>query len=86
MSLMRLLIYAVVGFVVYTLFRRMMGQRTERAVPQSDPDEKVARLTQCPNCQVYVDMQAAVRKRAGQGELFFCSEPCAKEYLEQHKV
>jgi hypothetical protein len=86
MGLMRLLIYAVLGFVVYTLFRRMTSQRTERAVPQPDPDEKVARLTQCPNCLVYVDMQAAVRKRAGQGELFFCSETCAKAYLAQHKA
>jgi len=88
MGLIRLLIFAAVAFLVYSLFKRITGgvrstvqrKRPARGTPLEGS------LVQDPNCHVYVDSKDAVTRQVRGGTLFFCSEACARTYLkeEQH--
>ena len=79
MGLIRLLIYALVGLLIYVTYKKLTGIRH---VGRADKeDERLGRLVQDPQCQVYVDSKDAVKRKVKGGELFFCSEKCAEEFL-----
>jgi YHS domain-containing protein len=84
MGLIRLLIFAILGILAYTLYKRMTGP-SFRPVEGRNEDERLGRLVQDPNCHVYVDSHEAVQRTVPDGVLFFCSERCAKAYLEESK-
>ena len=79
MGLIRLLIYALVGLLIYVTYKKLVG--VTRASRADKEDERLGRLVQDPQCQVYVDSKDAVKRQVKGGELFFCSEKCAQEYL-----
>jgi YHS domain-containing protein len=81
MGLIRILILAVVAVLVYTLYKKYISGPSRSGGP-TEPDERLGRLVQDPQCQVYVDSKDAVRRKVKGGDLFFCSEKCADEYLE----
>ena len=84
MGLLRYLLFAAAGLLAYMIFRRFVaGPLRERS--EQKEDERLGRLVQDPNCEVYVDNRDAVRRKVPGGELFFCSETCAKEYMQAHK-
>lgn len=86
MGLIRILVLALVAALAYTLFRRMIGApKSGRERPDKD-DERLARLVQDPQCQIYVDPQEAVRRKVPDGELFFCSETCAEAYMGEQEA
>ncbi len=82
MGLIRVLIIALVAALVYTLYKKMISGPT-RGASESQEDERLGRLVQEPNCNVYVDSKDAVHRKAPGGDLFFCSEKCAEEYMSQ---
>ncbi len=83
MGLIRLLLFAVVAAAAYVLFRRVLAAPPRP--PRVDPmrDDRLGRLVQDPQCGVYVDSDVAVRRKAPDGELFFCSKTCADAYFEK---
>ncbi len=82
MGLMRLGLFVLAAVLLYMVLRKLFIPRryTERA---EESDERLGRLVQDPNCEVYVDSKEAVRRKVPDGELFFCSKRCADEYLER---
>ena len=81
MGLFRLLFFISAGVVAYLIFQRLTA-RPGRSEPAVDSDARLGRLVQDPQCKVYVDSHEAVRRKVPGGSLFFCSEKCAREYLE----
>ena len=82
MGLFRILMFAGVALLAVIIFKRVIGgPRSLRE--DSMEDERLGRLVQDPECGVYVDSKEAVRRKAPDGELFFCSEECAKAHFEQ---
>ena len=79
MGLIRLLMLAFAGLLIYVTFKKLTA--VTRAGRADKEDERLGRLVQDPQCQVYVDSKDAVKRQVKGGELFFCSEKCAEEYL-----
>ena len=83
MGLFRIVLFAAVGFLAYTLYKRIIVGPI-RAREEREEEAHVKSLVQDPQCQAYVDSREAVRREVPGGELFFCSKACAKAYLEGH--
>ena len=86
MGILRLLFYVAVAYGIYLLWKggaRMLGGANPASPPPESP-EAGAQLVQDPNCKAYVDQNTAVRREFPGGVYFFCSEDCAKSYLD-HK-
>ena len=84
MGLIRILMFVGIGIALYALFRKVLpGSRPCREDYMED--ERLGRLVQDPNCNLYVDSKEAVQRKVPDGNLFFCSEKCAEEYLEKAK-
>jgi YHS domain-containing protein len=81
MGLIRLLMLALAGLLIYTTYKKLTG--AVRAGRAEKKDERLGRLVQDPQCHVYVDSKDAVQRKVKGGELFFCSEKCADEYLAE---
>ena len=82
MGLFRILMFAGVALLALVNFKRVTGGiRGSRQ--DLEEDERLGRLVQDPECGVYVDSKEAVRRKAPDGELFFCSEKCAKAHFAQ---
>lgn len=82
MGLIRIVIIAAVAALVYALYKKMIGGPSRGKV-EPEEDERLGRLVQDPNCGVYVDGKDAVVRKAAGGDLFFCSQKCADEYMNQ---
>jgi len=80
MGLIRILVLALLGFLAYSVFRRVLDSSGKRQNP-TPPDERLGRLVQDPNCGVWVDNKEAVRRKVAGGDLFFCSKECAEAHL-----
>jgi YHS domain-containing protein len=83
MGLIRLLLYALVGFAAYLLFRRVADNPRRPLRDAHEGDDRLGRLVQDPQCGVYVDSREAVRRKVPDGQLFFCSKRCADAYFEK---
>ncbi len=84
MGLIRIVIIAVIAMVVYTFYKKMIAG-PGRGSAKPEVDERLGRLVQDPQCQVYVDSKDAVQRKVKGGDLFFCSEKCAEEYLAEDR-
>ena len=79
MGLIRILVLIGLGLIAYSVYRRMVApHKKDRATRE---DERLGRLMQDPQCGVWVDGKAAIRRKVAGGELFFCSEDCADAHL-----
>lgn len=85
MGLIRILILVGVAALAYLFFRRITAALTPHQNP-TQSDERLGRLVQDPQCGVYVDSREAVRRKVPDGQLFFCSEACAKAYMEKART
>ena len=82
MGLFRILMFAGVALLAMMLFKRLAGGSRSLREDMKE-DERLGRLVQDPECGVYVDSKEAVRRKAPDGELFFCSDKCADAHFEQ---
>jgi YHS domain-containing protein len=82
MGLIRTLLFALAALAAYLLFRRLLGGPQRPGQGGAEPDERLGRLVQDPQCGLYVDSKEAVRRKVPDGELFFCSKDCADTYFE----
>ena len=81
MGLIRYLLIAAVAMLAIVIFKRVVARPLRQHLDDKE-DERLGRLVQDPQCLVYVDNRDAVRRKVPGGELFFCSESCAKQYME----
>ncbi len=81
--LVRLLIWLIVGFLVYTVFQ-MIKQAMLK--PPGAPPEKTSRgeeMVQDPECGAYVPRNDAIKTQAKDKTCYFCSTECRDKYLER---
>jgi uncharacterized protein len=79
---MKLLIFALLFFIAYTLFTAFM--RSLSAPRNQTPPEKSAEgetMERDPNCGTYVPRCDAVSKTIKGTTHYFCSDKCLKSYL-----
>lgn len=80
MFAIRLFLYAFMIVGAYLLLKRLVGSAS-RPKPTVAPPRPVSQLVQDPNCGVYLDVQEAVRRTVGNGQVFFCSKTCADAWM-----
>lgn len=87
MGLLRIIGLFFIGVVVYYVWLRLwrgMGQTGQGIRP---PNRNVGpqggQLVQDPHCKGYVAPQDAFSVMVGKTTLYFCSEACARHYLEK---
>jgi len=81
MGLIRILLFVLAGVLAYTLFRRLIGGPSRHRAPNMD-DDRIGRLVQDPQCQVYVDSKEAVSRKVRGETHYFCSRECADAYAK----
>ena len=81
--LVRLLIWLIVGFLVYTVFQII---RQAVSKPPLTPPEKTSRgeeMVRDPECGTYVPRNDAVKSEVKGKSYYFCSKECRDKYLER---
>ncbi|HBF42911.1 MAG TPA: transcriptional regulator [Desulfobacteraceae bacterium] len=75
---MRLLIFAVLGYLLYRILR---GFFTYDQKLRKGKDSKVIdEMVQDPFCKTYIPLRDAQRRVIGGKEYFFCSKECADKF------
>jgi YHS domain-containing protein len=88
MNLIRLLIFALLLYIGYRLWKRL-GATLFKPGEQEDLDESTvqsADLVQDPQCQIYFLKQRGIETRIKGQTVHFCSEKCRDEYLKDHSI
>ena len=79
--LVRLLIWGIVGFLVYTVFQVIKQALLK---PPTTPPEKTSRgeeMVQDPECKTFVPRSDAVKASHKGANHYFCSNECRDKYL-----
>ncbi|MDA8140918.1 MAG: hypothetical protein M0036_19895 [Desulfobacteraceae bacterium] len=84
--LIRLLIYVVLGVLIYRAVRAWFGGGQSKVQPggQAPPPADDV-MIQDPQCGVYFARRDGVSINQGGQELIFCSEACKEKYLALHR-
>jgi YHS domain-containing protein len=81
---MKILILLFLAYLVYRLIRKHLV--SAQGPPKSPDGAAVDEMVQDPLCKTYVPLRSARRKVIQGREYFFCSNKCAEEFQEKHKV
>jgi len=86
--LMRLLILAVIGYILYRFLWRgddfglsKLRKRKKSPHPQAPLEE----MKKDPVCGTYIPEKQAIKHRVNGETYFFCSLECQKKFLEEKK-
>ncbi len=79
----RLLIFLIIGMVVYRAAKTWFGGATQRQVgrPGNLPQRADDALVQDPQCGVYLTRSDGIALNIDGQVLYFCSEACKEKYL-----
>jgi YHS domain-containing protein len=86
--LVRLLIYLVIGVLIYRAAKSWFGGNGKRQVGGADRGLQRAddALVQDPQCGVYLTRRDGVPLDTGGETLYFCSESCKQQFLaDKHR-
>lgn len=84
---MRILLLALLLYILYRFLRKLIQAPVEKATKYDAPAGHVDEMVQDPFCGTYVPLREAVRRTIGGKDHFFCSESCADLFeKEQNKA
>lgn len=86
--LIRLLIYLVIGALIYRTAKNWFGSGSRHEKVQGGGNTPIRAddvMIQDPQCGVYFAKRDGVSLIDGNQELHFCSEKCKESYLAQRK-
>lgn len=77
--LVRLIIWCIVGFLIYTVVQMFkQALRKPPVVPPEPP--RGEEMVQDPECGTYVPRNGAVKAQGKDGSLYFCSTACRDKF------
>ena len=77
--MIRLLIYAVIIYLVYRLAKNFLG--TGKQIDRNPPPGGVIdEMVQDPFCKTYIPRREAIHKVVRGQDFFFCSQECAERF------
>jgi YHS domain-containing protein len=80
--LVRLLIWLIVGALVYTVYQ-MLKQALLKPSPPSAKSSRGEEMVRDPECGTYVPRIDAVHAEVGGKPCYFCSAECRDKYLHR---
>ena len=83
---MRLLIYIILGYLIYRMVRTWALSRNQQKVHKTDTQPLQADdvMIQDPQCGIYFARRDGVSLTHEGRTLYFCSESCKEKFLEKH--
>ena len=81
--MLRILIFAVIVYLLYHAFRRYFGSREN--IQRGSNGGAIDEMVQDPFCKAYVPRRTAVRRNIGGQDFFYCSQECARKHEEEIK-
>lgn len=83
MTITKLLIVVICGFVVWKLFMGDKRFKETKAKQDQPPPVNPGEMVQDPVCGAYVSKNSDIRVRQGDVVLNFCSYDCRETYLKR---
>ena len=83
---MRLLIYILLGYLIYRFIRPLFRQTPQQKVHKTDtpPLQADDVMIQDPQCGIYFARRDGVSLTHEGRTLYFCSESCKEKFLAKH--
>ncbi len=84
--MMRWIVLAVVGFILYTLIRNELRKRSAGSSPQEGSKvsgKPAAGMVKDPTCGAYVEAEGSISVRDGDTIHRFCSYECRDAFLKK---
>ena len=83
-GLFRLMYYAIVAYIIYSVYRFLKSLGRPRRPPQ-EPARLSGVMVKDEACQTYLPRNEALRDVIDGQEHFFCSKDCRQKYLDERK-
>ncbi len=80
----RLLIFAILGVVVYRVIKSVLGGSGRVDTSYGPPDQVDDVMVKDPVCGTHFPKRDGVAIATSHGVLHFCSNKCRDQYLAQH--
>ncbi|VBB47542.1 conserved hypothetical protein [uncultured Desulfatiglans sp.] len=80
---MRILLLALLIYILYRFFRKMIQPPAEKTQTYDASGGHVDEMVQDPFCGTYVPVRQAVKRSIGGKDHFFCSEACADRFEKE---
>ncbi len=83
---MRLLIYLILGYLIYRVVRTVVRQASQQKVRKTDapPLQADDVMIQDPQCGIYFARRDGVALTHEGRTLYFCSESCKEKFLAKY--
>jgi uncharacterized protein len=78
---MRLLLYVLLGLVIYYLLRGLLESKPKEEKLREFEDE----LVKDPICGIYIPKNKAITAKVEGAKVYFCSRECKEKYLEEKR-
>lgn len=81
--LIKVLIFALVGYVLYRLFMNDRKKKTEDVVTEKETRVAAGDMVKDPICGAYVESEGSITVRNGEKIEHFCSYECRDKYIKR---
>lgn len=81
--LLKVLIFALVGYVLYRLFMNDRKKKSEAVVAEKENLIPAGDMVKDPICGAYVEAEGGISVRNGEKIERFCSYECRDKYIKQ---
>lgn len=81
--LVRLLIWLIVGFLVYTVYQMLRQALSKPAAPPPEKTASGEEMVQDPECGTYVPKSDAIKAQVRGETRYFCSDTCRDVYRQE---
>lgn len=82
--IVRLLIWLIVGFLIYTVVQSLKKALQKPAAPPPEKSAKGEDMVQDPVCETYIPRTDAIQSQVRGRTRFFCSEACRDQYKSKN--
>lgn len=81
--IIKVVIVALVCYVLYRLFMNDNKKKAEKEAQETKKRMASGEMVQDPICGTYVDKDSAITVRNGDKTIHFCSYECRQKYIDQ---
>lgn len=82
--LVRLLLWLIVGFLVYTAFQMLKQALLKPPAPPAEKSPQGEDMAQDPQCGVYLPKSDAIKTQRDGKTMYFCSAECRDKHLKSN--
>ena len=80
--MLKIIIYVVLAYFVYRIFKNLFGK--SKVIPKGQSGGVIDEMVQDPVCKTYIPRRDAQKRVLGGKEHFFCSNECATKFESEN--